>query len=303
MTSEASMVDFTVLQRHWKDHLSRLFGEAENDVFVSSPYVTQQGADFLVDSISPSVRASGQFTLLTNLSPSNVTQGSTDPGALRTLATAAPAMKIYHLPRLHAKVYVADTRRVIVTSGNLTFGGLNANYEYGFCIEHARTVRVVRRDMTEYAGLGAPIDLGQLVTYSRVAEEVRATFREQQRAVARSARQSFEDAFRKASDELIKLRVSEGSLNTIFGRTILYLLDKEGPLSTQTLHPLIQEIHPDLCDDDVDRVIHGVRFGKKWKHAVRTAQQQLKRNGLIKLRDGRWVRSTWGVNQESAFRG
>lgn len=297
------MADFTVLQRHWKVHLSRLLGEAENDVFVSSPYVTQRGADFLVDNISPSVRASGQFTLLTNLSPLNVTQGSTDPGALRTLATAAPAMKIYHLPRLHAKVYVADTRRVIVTSGNLTFGGLNTNYEYGFCVEHARTVRVVRRDMAQYAGLGARIELDQLVTFSRVAEEVRTTFREQQRAVAKSARQSFEEAFRKASDELIKLRVAEGSLNTIFGRTILYLLDKEGPLSTQALHPLVQEIHPDLCDDGVDRVIHGVRFGKKWKHAVRTAQQQLKRNGLIELRNEQWVLTIRGVDQESPLRG
>lgn len=297
------MADFTVLQRHWKDYLSRLLSEAENDVFISSPYITQQGADFLVDNISPNVRATGRFTFLTNLSPSNVTQGSTDPEALRILATATPEMKIYHLPRLHAKVYVADTRRVIVSSGNLTFGGLNTNYEYGLCVEHARTVEVVRRDMTEYAGLGARIELVQLVTYSRVAEEVKATFRKQQKAVARSARRSFEEAFRNASDELIKLRVAEGSLNTIFGRTILYLLDREGPLSTQTLHPLIQEIHPDLCDDGVDRVIHGVRFGKKWKHAVRTAQQQLKRNGLIELRNGRWVLTTRKIDQDSSLRG
>jgi hypothetical protein len=61
------MVDFTVLQRHWRDHLARLLGEAEHDVFVSSPYVTKQGADFLVASISASVRVSGQLTLLTNL--------------------------------------------------------------------------------------------------------------------------------------------------------------------------------------------------------------------------------------------
>jgi hypothetical protein len=52
-----------------------------------------------------------------------------------------------------------------------------------------------------------------------------------------------------------------------------------------------QEIHPDLCDDDVDRVIHGVRFGRKWKHAVRTAQQQLKRNRSIELQDGQWALS------------
>jgi hypothetical protein len=60
---------------------------------------------------------------------------------------------------------------------------------------------------------------------------------------------------------------------------------------------MIQEIHPDLCDDDVDRMIHGVRFGKNWKHAVRAAQQQLKRNGSIALQDGPWALSAQGVDE------
>jgi hypothetical protein len=59
-------------------------------------------------------------------------------------------------------------------------------------------------------------------------------------------------------------------------------------LTTEELHPMIKAIHPDLCDDSVDRVIDGKRFGKKWKHAVRTAQQQLKKRGLICYEDGLW---------------
>jgi len=59
-------------------------------------------------------------------------------------------------------------------------------------------------------------------------------------------------------------------------------------MSTEELHPLIQEAFPDLCDDDIDRIIDGRHFGKKWKHAVRTAQQHLKKKGLIKLKGGEW---------------
>jgi hypothetical protein len=55
-------------------------------------------------------------------------------------------------------------------------------------------------------------------------------------------------------------------------------------MPTAELHPLIQRIHPDLCDDSVDRVIDGKHFGKKWKHAVRTAQQHLKKIGKVELR-------------------
>ncbi|MGB9178477.1 MAG: hypothetical protein WCB68_04450, partial [Pyrinomonadaceae bacterium] len=54
------------------------------------------------------------------------------------------------------------------------------------------------------------------------------------------------------------------------------------------LHNMIEVIHPDLCDNSIDRVIDGKRFGKKWKHAVRTAQQNLKKKGLIILDSGRW---------------
>jgi hypothetical protein len=61
-------------------------------------------------------------------------------------------------------------------------------------------------------------------------------------------------------------------------------------LMTVTLHDLIEQIHPDLCDNSVDRIIDGKRFGKKWKHAVRTAQQQLKRKGLVTIENGAWSR-------------
>ncbi|HOL66222.1 MAG TPA: hypothetical protein PKX93_02030, partial [bacterium] len=89
--------------------------------------------------------------------------------------------------------------------------------------------------------------------------------------------------------ELLKNRIKDGkTINAIFCDTILYLLKKKGPLSTKEIHPLIQTIHADICDDSVDRVINGQHFGKKWKHLVRDAQQSLKKNRLIKLENGKW---------------
>lgn len=86
----------------------------------------------------------------------------------------------------------------------------------------------------------------------------------------------------------MRLRLAGGAVHTVFARTIEYLLRRHGPMSTKQIHPLIASIPPDLCDDSVDRVIDGKRFGKKWKHAVRTAQQQLKKKGLIEYVDGAW---------------
>lgn len=276
------------LGRTWKQSLTSLLSEAESDILISSPYVTQRGIDFVVKNASPDIRIKGRVMLLTNLSPLNVAQGATSPEAIQSLIEAFPQANVRHLPRLHAKVYVADLSRAIVTSGNLTTGGLDLNYEYGLVLDQTPTIDIIRNDITEYAGLGAVIGLERIVTYRQVAEQTRAAFSEQQRTVSRSARKLFEEALRDADDELIKLRVSEGPIHTVFARTILYLLRRDGPLTTEQLHPMVQEIHPDLCDDNVDRVINGVRFGKKWKHAVRTAQQQLKKRELIELQNGLW---------------
>ena len=77
-------------------------------------------------------------------------------------------------------------------------------------------------------------------------------------------------------------------MHTVFARTIAYLLGTHRQLLTVQMHRYIQELHPDLCDDSVDRVIEGKHFGKKWKHAVRTAQQALKKRKLVAYSDGLW---------------
>ena len=77
-------------------------------------------------------------------------------------------------------------------------------------------------------------------------------------------------------------------MHTVFARTILYLLGQHGAQTTVQLHRMVEAIHPELCDNTIDRVIDGRRFGKKWKHAVRTAQQQLKKRGLVRYMGTNW---------------
>ncbi|MEA3311361.1 MAG: hypothetical protein U9Q76_03990, partial [candidate division WOR-3 bacterium] len=77
------------------------------------------------------------------------------------------------------------------------------------------------------------------------------------------------------------------STQSVFKRAILYVLER-GALRTVDLHPIIQNLHPDLCDDSIDRVINGMHFGKKWKHHVRSTQQALKREGKIRYDGEKW---------------
>jgi hypothetical protein len=146
---------------------------------------------------------------------------------------------------------------------------------------------VIAEDVDGYSALGAPITTELLESYGNAAIELRHSYSRKERAVSASVRRAFEARVRSGNELLLKARVKEG-VTRVFSRTIVYLLRK-GPLRTVDLHPQIRRIHPDLCDDSVDRVIDGERFGKKWKHLVRTAQQILKREGLVEF-DGEFWR-------------
>lgn len=125
------MENLLVYGRDWRQHLASLANAAADDLLISSPYITAVGCDIVRTNFSNTFRIAGRLTVLTDLSPMAMCQAATDPTALRSLMDARRETRVYHLPRLHAKVYVADAKAAIVTSGNLTAGGLVDNYEYG----------------------------------------------------------------------------------------------------------------------------------------------------------------------------
>jgi phosphatidylserine/phosphatidylglycerophosphate/cardiolipin synthase-like enzyme len=278
------------LNRGWENAFSNLLRSAKKSVLICAPFVTRDGAEAVVEHLSEAVREQGSCRIVTNLSPLNVLQHVTDPSALKFLVENVPSFTVWHLPKLHAKVYIADARIAIVTSANLTGGGLTHNYEYGVHIRNAIVVRQIRNDITAYSELGACLTVAELNRYVVVSEQVRAAFERQQRSISRTARNEFERLFYEAENELIALRVSGASRTRVFERTIEYLLGRYGAISTPEIHARIASIHPDLCDETVDRVINGRHFGKQWKHAVRTAQSHLKQAGSIQLVAGKWRR-------------
>jgi len=180
-----------------------------------------------------------------------------------------------------------DRAVAMIGSANLTEGGIEKNYEYIIKVSSQEAASRIVQDVEEYSALGAPITSNLLESYAKAASELRETFRRKEHAVSSTVRREFRARVKSGDELLLRARVKEG-VTRIFSRTILFLL-RGGPLRTVDLHPQVQRIHPDLCDDSVDRVIDGERFGKKWKHLVRTAQQILKREGLLEF-DGQFWR-------------
>src|SRR5204862_261760 len=81
--------------------------------------------------------------------------------------------------------------------------------------------------------------------------------------------------------ELTRLRLAGGPMHTGFAAAVLYPPPQHGPPPTTELPPRVEAMPPNLCDKSVDRGIDGQRLGQKWKHAVGTAQQQLKKRDRL----------------------
>ncbi len=277
-----------LLGRTWYSELARLVSETENDLVICSPFVGSAGVELVLKHLPTQFQCRGELLFVTNLSTRNMIQSVTDPRAVLSLATSTQRSSVVHLPGVHSKVYISDSSKAIVTSGNLTAGGLYRNLESGVLVTDRDFVDRLRNQMDEFKNLGAGIPNAKLNSYCDALEQVIPRWNQAQRETETAARLEFEETLQSIDDDLIRQRLAGGTVSSVFARTIEYLLRSRGPLTTVEIHPEIAILHPDLCDDSVDRVIDGQSFGKKWKHAVRSAQQLLKSKGVIANDEGRW---------------
>ena len=254
----------------------------EHNCFICSPYVTLGPVQQLIEIIrQKKTEESIEIKMLTDISPQNLVQKSTDIDALILLMKNVKNVEITYLPRVHAKVYIAGECEAIVSSANFTQGGTVVNLEYGISIKEPKIVREISDDITRYSRLGSAVSAEQLDDLKERVEQLREAIGEEQRSIRAKTRALSAQLRRETENNLIRVRTSQRTTHAIFAETLLYLLSRRA-LPTVDLHEMIREIHPDLCNDSVERVIDGKKFGKFWKHEVRSAQASLKRKGAIK---------------------
>lgn len=208
-------------------------------------------------------KTSIRISLITSLTSQNIINGITEPAALLELYKLFNQVKISSLGKLHAKVYLVDDEIGIITSANLTSGGLLNNFEYGVLIDDKNIISTIKKDMLRYYFLGNIFDKSLLEKISKETEKFHKIKNEADDLIKNTRlAQILKKSAETIDFELLKNRIKKGKMiNEIFSDTILFILKKRSPLSTIRLNPLIQLIHPDICDDSIDRIINGQHFG------------------------------------------
>lgn len=259
----------------------RFIETVESDCVICSPYITIGPVQRLADVIvRKRIVESLSLRIITDISAANLVSGSTDIGALLLLASLLKNVEITYLPRVHAKVYISGESIAMISSANYTDAGCFANLEYGVWLTDPTIIMQVRDHIEGYARLGGKVSRQRLDQLRGRVDMLRLAVAEEQRSVSAKLRELSAELRRDAEDELIRVRLQGRAVHAVFAETILFLL-KGGDMSTVELHRRIQGMHPDLCNDMMDRVIDGQHFGRLWKHQVRTAQQHLKHRGLV----------------------
>ena len=272
-----------LLSDDWHEELRLLLSQMKEELVMATPFMTESGARFVRDAL-PAPRQT--VYLLTDLEPKAVLEGLCDPRAMLLIAQRFRNRRIASLRGLHAKVYVVDRCRAIITSANLTEGGLFTNYECGVLVDDNEVAANIREVVRSYFELAQPVPLA---TLQKLAEHCSTEQFLKEKQEATRARLSSFSTFRRFQEIMSGAQKQhQKRITSYFAGLVEKILSEQGPLTTDQIHKHIKNLCPELCPDHIDRIIGGRSFGKLWKHHVRNAQQYLKRRGVIELVGGVW---------------
>ncbi len=131
-----------ILKTPWRKNLMELVSQSKKSIKITSPFVKENVCNELLSFKNSNT----SLELITSFKLMNIYSGSLDLSALENVIKNKGVVK--NFPKLHSKIYLFDDKKVIITSGNLTNGGLLNNYEYGIYTENLEIVSKVIEDFS-----------------------------------------------------------------------------------------------------------------------------------------------------------
>jgi phosphatidylserine/phosphatidylglycerophosphate/cardiolipin synthase-like enzyme len=116
---------FEIVKNPWDKKLYDLVLQSQKNIKISSPYISKE----ICKNIFKHKNSQTKIQLITDFKINNLINNSLDILALEEFIINNSLVKSY--PSLHAKIYIFDDEKFVISSSNLTFGGLVKNFEYG----------------------------------------------------------------------------------------------------------------------------------------------------------------------------
>lgn len=131
---------FSVINSPWKDRFFDYVDKSSSSIKICSPFVKND----VVQEIYNVKKKNTNLELVTNFNIANFYKGASDIDALDFILHNHNSVRNFQ--NLHAKIYIFDSKRVVITSSNLTNSGLLRNFEYGVVSDDYEFVKKVEND-------------------------------------------------------------------------------------------------------------------------------------------------------------
>ena len=159
-----------LLKSPFEAEFRNIFSEAKRDIVFSSPYINEAGVSIMLKSVNNALNKN--IHVLTNLSARNIVDNVTQPSAILKMFDSFKQTTVTSLARLHAKIYIIDEQLAVITSANLTYGGIKSNFEYGVLIDDNKIIRTVKQDLLGYAAIGHDFDIDFLRRINQESQKI-----------------------------------------------------------------------------------------------------------------------------------
>lgn len=118
-----------------------LLSQAKSSIILCAPYIKQEITEKILINKNPDA----ELNVITSSNIASFLRKAIDIEAIELLIKSGT--RVYNHQHLHAKVYWFDETNAIVTSSNLTYNGLNRNYEYSVLIQDRQLIESIRDDL------------------------------------------------------------------------------------------------------------------------------------------------------------
>lgn len=118
-----------------------LLSSAKDEVLLCAPFIKKD----IIQNILKNKKNTTKLIVITTCNISSFIRKASDIEAIEVLLDKG--IKVYNHQHLHAKVYSFDCEKAIITSANLTYSGMNKNYEYGILVDDKETVFSIDDDL------------------------------------------------------------------------------------------------------------------------------------------------------------
>lgn len=129
-----------IITKPWGDIFRNLIIKSKSNIFISSPFIKNSAVNILLKHKKSQV----ELEIMTSFKFAYFRNKASDIESIERLVKVG---EIKAVGNLHSKAYIFDKEKAIITSANLTYGGLYRNYEHGLLISNEETVNEIHKDL------------------------------------------------------------------------------------------------------------------------------------------------------------